>query len=317
MVDWCDHGYRMRFDLSKGQRVAFLSLDLVLIPITLVCNLTLLYTLTKTKLYRKISNFFIFGLCISDTCFALVVQPLVAVLLIRYPDQDACIFATIIQFLLFFNGHLSVLLIVAVSVDRFLHMRFLNNYNLFMTPRRGRIMILVAVIIALSIAIGYTVATALQVYIIFNGVVLIIDGIFSTLILLLYMWTFWRIHRHVSDTPHLQSKTEEKARSSLGMAKIVLLILTAVTICYTPYIVVNLIMSYQVAIQGKWPRNVTVAAMYFSYVLVYVNSMLNAVIFMTGNKKCLEFIRRRARSLLKAEDYAVQKEEAMTQSTSL
>nr|QBL02596.1 biogenic amine-like GPCR [Tripedalia cystophora] len=306
MTASCQSVFPGRHNLSPATRATLTAVNVIVACSNIISNMFLVFALRRTKQLKKVACQFILYLCISDLCVGFLLQPLVSVLLTFFVSETdkECSIELTGQALSFIFPQISGVMIMIISLDRFLHMRFLNRYSTIMTHRRA--MLLVILNISLS-AIITTCSVILSVYyrfFWFNVVLVSVDTLVVLLIYLFYTFTFQSVHRH---TEMLRKRTQNNSIKmesqkkihylDLTLAKTMVFILTSLTICYTPYFIVGLVWSY-----WKYYARVETSAfldglLWWCFILVYLNSTLNAVIFSFRNKSVRHvlyyFIQRR------------------------
>ena len=114
-----------------------------------------------------------------------------------------------------------------------------------------------------------------------------------------YLVTYRKIHRHINNTKNLRMRKNARSKEKRSdrpvyattMMKVIAKILTAVWIAYTPYITVSLVWSFFTDMY-RTNKNLLSFVLYLSYLLVYMNSTMHAVIFLNGNETSSSFVAR-------------------------
>ena len=282
--------------LELWQRQVIVGLNSVLSVVTLITNIVVIVSIVKTKQLNNSSNIFICFLSISDCCLACITQTLVSVTFSK--QEFGCSFEIATQFATFFFGHLSGYCILAIAVDRMIHMKYLMKYSQILTRKRIYRICFTNISMALAVGIFYTMATIYDVYDVVNTIILIFDLTLVMLIFSAYLITYRKIHRHIKNTENLrirENATSKEKRSDdrpvyvTAMIKVIAKVLAAVWIAYIPYIIASLLWSYATNLYQTNARLLSFL-LYLTYLLVSMNSTVNAVIFLKGNEDSRSFV---------------------------
>eukprot|EP00794_Sanderia_malayensis_P008102 gene8102-8970_t len=278
-------------------------LNFIMIPCTLATNIALLYSLSKTRQLGSVVNNLFMCLCVSDCCIATIVQSLIAVLFTVYRHEHACYVEMSAQFLTFLFGHFSGFVIVVIGIDRYIHMKYLQKYDSIVTKRRAVLTLILCGFAALAIAAGYTLSTIYDVFQWLNMSILLIDLAAIMTIYTAYCQAYYKVKQHLKRTKGLRttvaspssprSKKMRPAAPSYAMSMIVtiVLILGAVFLCYVPYVCVGMMAFYRVQMKQQQLSPALAFSIYLTYLFVYLNSFLNAAIFIYKNDAVRKLLR--------------------------
>ena len=285
----CDNAFAGRIVLQGHQSITIAVLNFLMMPCTLVANIIVIAGLCRTRqLGTTVNNLFL-CLSITDACIAVVVQTLVGVLFTFFREKPMCGLEVATQFLTFLFGHASGFTIVAVGIDRYVHMKYLQKYNAIMTRTRAKIMIGVSFTSAIGMGLAYTLSTVYNKYQWVNMIILLADLSAVIIIYVAYIEAYSRVKKHVKSTRGLRKGAKNAPSYAMSMITTILLILGAVFVCYVPYVIAGTIGFYQVQIKGRILSRNTAFLIYLTYLLVYLNSCLNAVIFIYKNDPVRKF----------------------------
>lgn len=301
-VDSCETVYPSRNNFSSSGLAVLLALNIILALLNIAVNSFLIFALKATGQLKNISCRLIMYLSLSDIGVGLVLQPLVSAMLGALHYNRNCSLELTGQVLSYIFPQISGVMVMIIASDRWLHMKYLNKYASLMNWQRARLMILVNLGLSLTIAAASIIASVYQKFFIFNAILVLTD--FSVVILtyIAYISTFRSVRKH-SASIRLRSKdspsqsrascttttttsiSKKTRRRDARLAKTMIFILTSLTACYVPYFAVGLYWSYlkyHLRTATSLPLD---ALLWVCFLLVYLNSSLNAMIFIRRNKK--------------------------------
>eukprot|EP00794_Sanderia_malayensis_P007459 gene7459-8281_t len=309
----CQSVYPSRQGFGETRLALLLTCNVVVTLLNIIVNIFLIFALKATNQLRNLSCKLIACLSLSDICVGLVLQNVVSVLLTAFKSENGnCTVELVSQFLSYTFPQISGVMIMIIALDRWVHMKFLNKYSSMMNQRTACFMILGNVVFALGIAIVSVVASVYKKFFLFNAVLIIMDSIVILLIYVAYIFTFRSVRAHmkgmrrrakendrVEDYHRAQSTTPALATTAAAagaiskkvdkrdaqLAKTMVLILTSLTVCYIPYFVVGLYWSYVRYYKNTMTSLALDTLVWVSFLLVYMNSSLNAIIFILRNKQ--------------------------------
>ena len=251
-------------------------------------NLLVIFVMWKLKLYKTLSHRLILYLNISDLCVGVFVQPSFAMVLLERHVNTKPAMRLAAQFLTFTFVQFSGVMTMIITLDRYLHMKYLQFYNVHMTSQKAAIFIGVNLLSSIGLAISYTFASLKGFYFYLNIIFIFCDLTVLIVAFLLYGCTFLSLKDHLRD-----SKTT--SRRDLEFARVMVLLITALFICYMPYFVIGAIVSFKRRSQQSPLELSWLLALYCTYLLTYFNSTCNAVLFMLFNRKIRKFLTKKMR----------------------
>ena len=298
--DFCDNGFHSRIHMYPNHSLILGIVNCIMIPLALTVNAALVYSLIKTKQIRKVSTRFMLLMTTSDCCIGLLVQTSVAILFTKYRTIPACKVEAAATCLTMFFGHLTGFSILMIALDRFVHMRFLYSYNNIMSRSRSIMIMVGCVGSAFLVSLSYLIGIFYKQYRIVNAVILGIDFAAITAIYNTYFVTYYRVEKHAKEMDDLRPEATKESKCSyalkpkpnlsLKMAKTIFIILAMVFICYVPYVATSMVWVFMATKLDANTRAYLELALYATYLLVYLSSILNSVIFINGNKRCRLFL---------------------------
>ena len=296
----CYSVYPSRASFTASNTISLAAANIFVNLLNILTNCFLICALIKTRQTKKISSQFILCLSISDCCVGLILQPMVILLLTYFVKDRNCALEMTAEFLSYVFPQISGVMIMIVALDRFLHMKHLNQYSLYMTRKRGSLLVVTNVVVALCIASCSLVASLYGKFFIFNAILVGVDASVVIAIYVFYTITYRTIHRHLDQmreeqlqinilSPHI---TKNIPKHDLELAKTMVFILTALSICYLPYFILGLIWSYYHHYKEAQAIPTLNILVWWSFILVYLNSSLNAIIFSARNKRISLLLRK-------------------------
>lgn len=121
--------------------ISFLILNCIVSSLNFFGNAFLIFALRKTHQTKTVSFKFVLFMSISDLTTGLVGISLVnVVILIGF--HSSCLLLAIMSAFLSLSNSFSLLMIVLIAFDRYLHMTYLERYQSHMNNRRGYLMTL-------------------------------------------------------------------------------------------------------------------------------------------------------------------------------
>ena len=282
----------LRLDLPWSHLITWAVATSILSPITIMSNSALIYGLYKTQQLTTITNKFILVMCISDLGTAMFVLPLIAIRLCVKDTIRSCTFEMCVLYFAFVLAYFSFFMLICISIDRYIHVTKLNKYNQFMNEFRMKVIIVVSFVASASIAF---------ITIMFPSVPLRLTLSLSYLagvsfMFLLYTLVFRKIAIHtekfkrmLEEQGTIQSTGREMKRE-LSSTKTIRFVLGALLVLYLPCNICSAIWSYY-----KWDENLKLTlalnvAFYWSFVILFSNAAINAMIFGYGNSVVRRFL---------------------------
>ena len=287
----CLSTYSGRVYMTDYQRYILVTFDVIVMILNVVANSGVIIVLLMTKFIRNTSLLLLFFLSVSDICLALITQTLFTILIGQYSDQSYCTFEIIVQFFAIFLTHTSGYTVACIGFDRYARMRYLNRYSTVVTRRR--VFTALSLICALSFfqAMLYVIGTKYDVFEKTKKLAVGIDFIMALTVIGIYLLTMKVVRDY-----HMNSTNRDLLSNvDRTITRLASKILFTILVFYGAYIVISI---FYFLMHKKFENNRKSwlnFALHFGYVLTYCNSFVNAVLFLTMNKKAkskiLEFFR--------------------------
>ena len=277
----CLSTYSGRVYMTDYQRYILVAFDVIVMLLNVVANSGVIIVLLMTKFLRNTSLLLLFFLSVSDICLALITQTFFAILIGRYSGQSYCTFEIIVQFFAIFLTHTSAYTVACIGFDRYARMRYLNRYSTVVT--RKRVFIAFSVICSLSFfqAMLYVIGTKYDVFEKTKKVAVGIDFLMAFTVIGIYLLTIKvvRDYRMNSQNRDLLSNVDRT------ITRLASKILFTILIFYGAYIVISIFYFLMHKKFENSKKSWLNFALHFGYILTYCNSFVNAVLFLTMNKK--------------------------------
>ena len=279
-------------DMPWSHLTAWAVVTGILSPITIIANSTLIYGLLKTQQLTTITNKFILIMNVSDLCTGLFVLPLIVVMVCLKDTIRSCAFELFMQYIAFVLAYFSFFMLMSISVDRYIHVTKLNKYNQFMNGFRMKLVTVVSFVC--SALIGY-IAIAFPAF--WLQVTLNLSDLAGvSLMFFLYSLVFRKIAVHTEKFRKMleelgtNESTSRETKKEVSATKTIRFVLGALLVLYLPYNICSAAWSYYKFNKKVNPPLFLNAMAYWSYIIVFSNAAINAVIFGYGNSVVRKFI---------------------------
>ncbi len=284
------HQSKMNIDLEIRVVNTLPAPILVFGVLCVLLNSVLIHVLKKLKKLETTSFKFILMLSISDTGLGVLSICFCSICLFFKGKVNSAFFISM-YILFYWFGMFSFGMISVISVDRYIHMRYLTHYNTMMTNRRGMIIVgataFISACFAVLLVCGRLFGFAFDVQIVINLIV----ACWIIIVFLLYIKAYKAIRcrtQQMQLDDSLPQTASERRNASREFSRAVLVILCTLVTCYTPYLIFSL-KRYRMS---KDDNELNVFLEYVAFCFVSANSSLNAIIMLTFNKDLRNFLLR-------------------------
>ena len=262
----------------------FAAMFIALSIFIVVANAVLLSSLYKTNQLTTITNKFMFLMSICDMVTGFLVTPLVAACLLMYYEYRICLMEKTAQFLVSLCLCFSFCMLVAIAVDRYIHVIKLNRYQDFMNDFKMKSIIAFSVVFSIYLAIMGLVYVDVTIPQTINAV----GRLFSTVcVFILYykMSRQIRVHALTIDVQLSNSNNARmQTRQKLSSTKSIRALLGTLLLLSLPY---NIITSIRAVVQfgnNSIIETTSLDVAYgFSLLLLLSNAGANALIYGYSN----------------------------------
>ena len=258
--------------------------------LTLILNPLLIYSLIKTKQTRTNTFRFIIAMSISDVLLGAIVMPSTAVTIVIREYYKDCLLDKATQFGFYLLGYFSFLMLISITFDRLYQLKRLRNSPKSLTQKQ------LAIFLISCISSTVIISCVSVVYISFKYqlALAIINSCFLGFLFGSYACLLHKVRIHnIVATKNLANSNFQgyaSARIDTNTSKVVWVLLFALTIFYVPF---NFITPWMVYIQyekREVPNSVLSTATIWAYILIFVHTVVNALICLTSNRKTRRFV---------------------------
>ena len=276
--------------LSEQHKVALATFNLMSSLVNVASNAFLLYTVRKLKLATSVFYRFVVALAISELIVGVTGQPMYSVVYAgTFASKSyARTIHVVIEVVAIVPGQFSVLMILLISVDRYLHMKHLTLYNIHMTGRRGNSLIISNVVACLLLGILFILASIYGFYTPVSIGFIVTNVILFSIFLSYYVKAYLSVRRRVVAMEVVNNTSQNISRTDLQFAKGILIIVTSVTLRYLPFSVFGILKS-----MDKNMNYGIIVAYLWSIQLIFLGISINVVILFGLNRKLRSFVSSR------------------------
>ena len=243
-------------------------------------------------MHRSPSSRFILALSLSDCLVGLTVSPFIVILLLLR-RQPFCILEHIAQSTTFTICQFTGIMVVIITLDRYLHMKHLTHYNSHMTQCRANILISLNVSSCFITATLITLASIYGYIFQFEVSLVTVYSVFVLVIFVLYVKTFIDLKKRVNTMKSIHNGvlnrqarlTHKRQKSEMIFVKGMIFVLTGTGLCYLPCFLAGTVWAYTKYVISHEPQAWLHSALFWACLLMYSNSTLNPIIMMTFNKR--------------------------------
>lgn len=277
----CTTTYSAKVYLDQNQRHILIAFDFLIMVGNLLLNGLAASLIIITKQLNNPSFYLIFFLSVSDMILAVSVQPLFAIMLFRFSEKTHCHFEMVAQFVAILLTHTSAYTIAVIAYDRYCRMKYLNKYGDRMKSCIIKTVFVFIILLSFSQATLYVLGTQLSFFHQAKIVAVSIDMCIASSVFVVYYWTIRVVRNHrCNELSKDLLLTVDRVVTNIA-AKIVL----AVVVFYLPYIITASVYSrFNGKVNGDTQKLMSFMV-FVGFILTYCNTIANAVIFLTLNKK--------------------------------
>lgn len=277
--------------LPQPHIITLVIINSLLILSNIAASLLLSYAILKLGLLKSISHRLIFALTISDCSIGIILQPsLVAILMVKHADLQKTA-AMIGQFSAFLFAHFSSVMIMIIALDRYLHMRYLQQYSVYMTKKRCHVMILCNFMANFILAVIAVFSSFEGFFIYLNIAFTAVDALLLLAVVCLYSCTYLSIRKRVSVMDLNKGFSARRKRYDFELAKGMMFVLLSIFICYAPFNVFEAIIYFKSHMNAKLTNGnkSLLIGYYWSLLIIFCSPTCNAVLFIAFNRRIRSF----------------------------
>ena len=264
--------------------------------LTLTSNIAVILSIFQTKQTGYAFCKLVLFLSLSDCLLACTFQTFTSIVIFK--SEMTCIFQIASQFFIAFFFLLSPYIILATAFERMISIKSSLPRNQNTHMKRAHLIGLACVLLALLTDVSLTIFTAYGMYHSFDVIMQLVALIGFLSSFLLYMAVYRRVCSHVRKTVTLRNTRDIKTNTRpdrpiyvCSAARVIKRTLATQFFAFMPYAVLNLCLRY--GLNTNNPRHIKwmLITRHLTAILNYFNSTMNALIFMTGNKRCRRFVK--------------------------
>ena len=276
--------------LTSLQRKVTLSVVSVLIPVIITTNALLIYLLFRTKQLNLLINYFVFAMSISDTCTGGIQLPLIIVKLESLPSSK--IMNVTFLFLVNLLVNFSSFMVLAMAMDRHIHIHCLRSNCAFLSREKAKIIIGGS----LTLSSGFAACITTMFYIKNTKGLTLGISIYGTILLFLVVLLYVGLSCKVHHSAWKISKQGENSRRRLPrhavfLTKTVIIILLSLICCYLPYLIMGTIIFFH---SKETCINIKLVRLFNAFTtLIYIYAAINAWIIICRNRVIKCFLSRK------------------------
>ncbi|XP_057302650.1 5-hydroxytryptamine receptor 1B-like [Hydractinia symbiolongicarpus] len=288
----CNTAYVGLPSLKEEHVILLIILNITIMTANILTNLFVIYSLVRTNQIRNHSIKLILYLSISDLLLAIIVQPFTTLVLFQTIHTRNCNVESIAESFSAFFSHTSAYITATIGLDRYVRVRFLNNFSKVLTKRRMHLILANIFVMSLVQSGLYVYGTQLKKRVLSRYISVTIDFFIVLAIIALYLLSIKRMRQYRRNSNFKKTIKKIDQRMTRLSSKILL----SIGLIYSVYIIVAIphaMLNNQV--YGVWKQWLEFALI-LAYVLTFWNAFINAVLFLNANKKS------RKRSSLRSEE---------------
>ena len=282
--------------ISGTENAILVSFTALLIPLTIVANFSVIYSIIKTKQVNDgVNNMFI---CLSSIdCFiAAVCEVSTLLLLTVYRSKRTCELELLVQYSSSFLCNFSGMLILSIAIDRYIKTHKTMKMKIDRGRRRSIYLMIISGIVALTVALLDVLGTLMTDYAWINLAIQFAQLIVVIVIYILYIMMYCKVSRNrkILDKRLNLRRTSRQDRLTYVRRTIttISIILGTVLFCYFPFLIIGIHTAFK-STEGSNSPTPRKFANYLSFQFGFTNSFLSAVIYLHRNKGCRNYILKR------------------------
>ena len=246
----------------------------------LLSNTAAIYAIVNLKIQKKNHTMkLILFLFTLDMGVCLIAMPLHMTTLII---DHTCAIVSMVEFCAQTFGHLSAYTTGIIGYDRYLRMRYLNDYPRIVKP--WKIYTAVSITILLSFAHGaaYALGVIFGCFKTISAIGTVIDCFVFLFMVVPYvlLLTIIRKYRKIYSNQEMLNSIDH------SINKIALRIIIAVVCLYAPYVIITLARQSPAMDIAMQKHQSICVILLMCYHLIYANSFVNSLIFLSVNSAC-------------------------------
>ena len=252
--------------------------------LNVVGNGLLIWALRRTKQTKTISFQFIMIMSFSDLTSGIWCLSSLT-LVVHEEYRRFCSLTLSTQAVMTVCNYFSGSMVFLIALDRYLHMKYLEQYSRQFTKRRGHFLIIAFLLLAFFFGIVFIIPLPRFIYSIWVATYFVINMIFSTSIIILYhkaLSTLKRKAHMITSSLINKDRTLGKAAKRISLCIIVL---------SGPIIICSIIDGVNMRLSVIDP-SVMAVCIWFAYITFLGNGFCSSFIFISQNTPIKRFLRK-------------------------
>ena len=270
--------------LIHEHRAVLTVLDVLILLGNTVANTLVIYVLIKTKEITKFSCKLLCLLSVNDLAIASIAQTL----FITEIYGASCVTNLTYQLVSRFLPRLSGYTIGVIGIDRYVRIRYKMNFKSILTTKLLIILMVLIFLIALTQVGLITLGILLHKKTIFSNTVLGIDIFLFICVVYLQIGTI----KTTSSTQKKASNPEVLKDVNKKITKLCTRIMISYITFYLPYMIINCVRNKMHGTVSLETKSLLDFLFMVSIIIVYFNSLVNALLFLSSNVKARQFLKQ-------------------------
>lgn len=268
--------------LTFSQLAILTVINVIVMVANVTVNALVIYILIKTNQYVNVACKVILILSISDLLTGAVAQNLFFAVLY----SPSCLINSVTRSVSTFSTQLSGYTIAILGVDRFIRIKNYLKVNSILTSRFISALLSIACVLALVSAVGIPMDLLLIKPFFFSRVNLILGAAIISIVAFLQVLVIRTSNIMISKSTIDTFQAVNKKINKLSMR-----IMLALLFFTTPFLTIGLAKSNIQEFLGRNSKSVLEFIFGISIVLLYANSLVNAILFLSTNMKAKRVLR--------------------------
>ena len=288
MTNFTDFCETRKLHLLYQHRTILTVLDVLVLLGNAVVNTLVIYILIKTKDITKFSCRLICLLSVNDLAIASLAQTLFITQIYGTNCTAYLVYELVCRFLPRLSGYI----IGVIGIDRYIRIRYKMKFKMILTNRLLITLMVLVFCIALTQVVLITLGMLLHKKTIFNSIALGIDIFLFIFVVCLQIRTIEATHSITkrAKNPEILQDIDKK------ITKLCSRIMISCIAFYLPYITVNCVRNKMYGIVSLKTKFLLDFLFMLSIIIVFLNSLANALLFLLSNVKARRFLKHAHKS---------------------
>ena len=258
--------------------------NIIINILSILGNTILIWALRRTRQTKTISFQFIIVMSASDLISAILSMTLLTMISFRH-YQKYCWLTLSVQAILNACNYFSAFMIFFIALDRYLHMKYLEQYSRKFTKRRGHLLIVIFLVLALFCSNFFILPHPPFVYSILVTIYFAICMLFLISVIILYRKALATLRRKA----HLVTISIINKNRALGKAA------NRISLCIIalagPIIILQILDGVNMQLSFI-DQSVIAVCIWFAYITFLGNGFCSSIIFISQNTPIRRLLRK-------------------------